>query len=221
MRSPINIKNRTENILNEISGIKDEDFIDSGGNETSFTDYNFDILRQHYAGTDFEAEANSLCDIFSEFHTKNGEIQSLVPLIMKIKELLIGEDNNIISGFEPYDDFIQSFISFIGNGLVSKSASSTDQPIPPLSDVKDLPNMRSAQAKLIELEQYLDSMNLSKRKTWQEYLDAARQKAAVGDDNFDATPELSERDIEYLREQERQKQKRTAKTATLEGLIGE
>lgn len=220
MRSPINIKNRTEIILNEMNGVKDEDFIDSSAQETSFTDYNFDILRQHYAGTDFEAEANSLCDIINEFNNKNGGIHALSPLIVKIKELLLGEDGNITGGFEPYDDFIQNFVAFTGNGMVAKSASSTDQPIPELDDVKELPNMRAAQAKLIELEQYLDSMNLSARGTWQEYLDAARQKAALGDDTFDATPELTNEDMEYLREQERQKQERTAKTAMLQGMLG-
>jgi hypothetical protein len=54
-------------------------------------------------------------------------------------------------------------------------------------------------------------MGLNNEK-WQNYLVEARKRAAVGDDQFNATPEMDNEDIEYLRQKQREEQKRQLMT---------
>lgn len=219
MKNPKIIKKMTEDMLDDMNTIG-EVSIDTTGCQTSCVDQNFDILKQFYAGTDFESEANSLCDVISSFALKNQGVQAIADIARKIQGLLKDESGDFITGFEPYDDFIVRFISMIDNGIVSKAAS-PDVFEPVLEDNKELPNVKRAHAKLIELEQYLEGLSVNKRQKWQDYLNDARQMAAVGSDNFNATPELEQDDMEYINESNRQKQQRSqAKDAILEGFMG-
>lgn len=212
------LKSKTHGLLNRVSG---EDFVDASGQENSVTDYNFDILRQHYAGTDFETEANSLCDVISSFGVKNkNNFDVMKPVIVKIKTCINGEDGNPIPGFEPYNHFVDALISMFEDIELNKA--SPDVMMPSMNEQKEeLPNVKSAQAKLLELEQYLNGMNLQTRQKWMDYMSEARQKAAVGDDTFNANPELAQDDMEFLRESNRQKQQReSAKNSILQSLVG-
>jgi len=215
MKNTLILKNRTVGLLNKMS-VVGEDCIDSTGCETSDTDYNFDILRQHYAGTDFESEANSLCDVVASFNVKNKGVGGLIPIIHGIHEMVRGKE---LPGLEPYEDFIAKIMEMLEESVISKA--SPDPLIPELEDTKELPNVKSAQAKLIELEQYLEGVNLNERQKWKDYLAQARQKAAVGDDDFNPTPEFAPDDMEYMRESGRQKTNRdSAKNSILQGLVG-
>jgi hypothetical protein len=78
------------------------------------------------------------------------------------------------------------------------------------------PNVNNAQAKLLELEQYLQSMGLNTEK-WQAYLAEARRSAAVGDDTFNATPELDRDDMEYLREKQRKERQKNVMQSMMGG----
>jgi hypothetical protein len=212
------LKGRSEGLLNRVNGVGEES-IDSTGEQTSKTDYNFDILRQHYAGTDFEPEANSLCDVLTTFGMKNKGLDSMVPLVVKIKEHIISPEGTPTEGFEPYADFIAKLMEMLEESVMTKA--SPDVMLPVLNEEKELPNVKGAQAKLIELEQYLEGMNLNARQKWKDYLSEARQKAAVGDDQFNPNPELAQDDMEYMRESSRQKQMRdSAKNSILQGLVG-
>lgn len=212
------LKGKTDSLLNRVSG---EDFVDASGQESSVTDHNFDILRQHYAGTDFETEANSLCDVLSSFGLKNKhDFSGMKPIIIKIKTCINGEDGNPVPGFEPYNHFVDAVISMLEDAEMHKA--SPDVMMPSMNEHKEeLPNVKSAQAKLIELEQYLNGMNLQTRQKWKDYISEARQKAAVGDDTFNANPELAQDDMEFLRESNRQKQQReSSKNSILQSLVG-
>lgn len=230
MKSPSVLKNHAREILDNFSSDgNDENEIDATGQESGFTDYNFDILRQHYAGTDFETEANSLCDIMSSIHAKTGDIGQAGPVFIKIRGALKGDDGNIHPGFEPFDDFA-GMVEEMLNQVMRKSNISpgmdapplqTEQPPPELQDMEDLPNIEASQAKLMELEQYVKGMNLDQRQKWKDYLAEARKLAAVGDDSFNAMPELDYEDMAYLKESERQKMNRNSvKNAMLQRLIG-
>ena len=69
---------------------------------------------------------------------------------------------------------------------------------------EDHTKIDEAQAKLVELENYLENMNL-KRQKWDDYISQARKMAAVGDPTFDSTPPLDQSDVEYLNEKNRKK----------------
>ena len=66
------------------------------------------------------------------------------------------------------------------------------------------PDIQAAQAKLKELESYLNAMGLKSVK-WMSYLDEARKQAAVGDSSFDSVPKLDQDDMQYMRERDRKK----------------
>jgi hypothetical protein len=203
---------------------------DATGEESGFTDYNFNILRQHYAGTDFETEANSLCDVLDSLHSKTGDIRKVGPVFMKIRMALKGDDGNLFPGFEPYEDFASKLMDMLEETAVVNKSTITPgmDPLPlktqqhnPSAESHELPNIKSAEAKMLELEQYLQGIGLDKRQKWQDYLAQARQLAAVGDDSFDAKPQLGPEDMVYLREAERQKMTRDSqKNAMLQQLVG-
>jgi hypothetical protein len=223
------LRKHAQEILNHVSFEDGAKSIDATGEESGFTDYNFDILRQHYAGTDFETEANSLCDIISSIHSKTGDFKKSGPVFMKIRMALKGDDGNLFPGFEPYEDFASQLMDMMESEAVNKSNISpgmdplplkTEQPLPK-EEISDLPNVKSAQAKLLELEQYLKGSSLDKRQKWQNYLAEARKLAAVGDDTFNAMPQLDNEDMVYLKESERQKMSRESqKQSLLQGLVG-
>lgn len=215
MKNTLILKNRMTNLLNKMDGGVGEEYVDAGGDETSETDYNFDILRQHYAGTDFESEANSLCDVVSSFSVKNKGVGGLIPIIHGIHDMVSGKE---LPGLEPYEDFISKIMEMLEESVINKA----DVALPPeLETARELPNVKSAQAKMIELEQYLQGVGLSERQKWKDYLAEARQKAAVGDDDFNPTPEFAPDDMEYMRESSRQKTTRdSAKNSILQGLVG-
>ena len=211
------LRKRAGELLDHVTG---EENIDATGQEQEHTDYNFDILRQHYAGTDFENEANSLCDVLSTFSLKNKGSNTLIPVVTSIRGILKGPDGNIFPGFEPYEDFISKLMD-MAESIAKSNVSPGMDPIHTPIDEQALPNVKDSQAKLLELEQYIASMNLEQRQKWKDYLAEARKRAAVGDDSFNAMPELDYEDMAYLKESERQKTNRdAAKQAMLQQMVG-
>lgn len=229
MKNPRVLKKRAVDLLDHMNPeISSEESVDATGDTTSNVDYNFDMLRQHYAGTDFESEANSLCDVMGSIASKSGDIRSAVPVFIKLRMALKGDDGIISSGFEPFDDFASKVEEMLSMtmGKAEDFADGGPSQIPQMDvltqdheELKDLPNVKDAQAKLIELEQYIKGMNLDKRQKWKDYVTEARQLAAVGNADFNATPELDSEDMMYLQESERQKAKRGTPQAILEGLV--
>jgi hypothetical protein len=72
------------------------------------------------------------------------------PIIIKIKTCINGEDGNPVPGFEPYNHFIDAVISMLEDAEMHKA--SPDVMMPSMNEHKEeLPNVKSAQAKLIEL----------------------------------------------------------------------
>jgi hypothetical protein len=227
MKNPKVLKKRAEEILNHVSS--GEEKMDVTGEESGFTDYDFDILRQHYAGTDFETEANSMCDMLNSYHVRGGDIKSAGPVFIRLAGAIMSDDNKIFPGFEPYQDFASRLMDILENVELGKSNITAGMDSLPMqtdqqqtdTDIKELPNIKSAQAKLLELEQYLRGMNLDQRQKWKDYLAGARKSAAVGDDSFNAMPELDYEDMTYLKESERQKMNRDSqKQAMLQQLVG-
>jgi len=90
------------------------------------------------------------------------------------------------------------FISKISKAVLNDIMIKFDDPS------KKPSNVDEAQSKLIELENYLENMNI-KREKWDNYISQARKMAAVGDTGFDPTPKLDQDDIEYLNEKNRKK----------------
>jgi hypothetical protein len=223
------LRKHAQEILDHVSSANGDEAMDVTGKESGFTDYNFDILRQHYAGTDFETEANSLCDILSSIHSKMGDVRKAGPVFMKLRMALKGDDGNLFPGFEPYEDFVSKLMDMMESVAVNKSNITPGMdPVPMQTEqqqtneeMKEMPNIKSAEAKMLELEQYLQGIGLDKRQKWQDYLGQARQLAAVGDDSFDAKPQLGPEDMVYLKESERQKMTRDSqKQAMLQQLVG-
>jgi hypothetical protein len=141
----------------------------------------------------------------------------------------MGDDDKIFPGFEPYQDFASRLMDILESVELGKSNITAGMDPLPMqteqqqtdTDIKELPNIKSAQAKLLELEQYLRGMNLDQRQKWRDYLAGARKSAAVGDDSFNAMPELDYEDMTYLKESERQKMNRDSqKQAMLQQLVG-
>jgi hypothetical protein len=198
-----------------------EDVVDSTGEQVQQTDYNFDILRQHYAGTDFESEANSLCDLISSIHSRTGDAGKAVPVFLKLRMALKGDDGQIHPGFEPFDDFAGMVEQMFQTINKAGYGQETTQP-PQIGEQQDgPPDVKDAQAKLLELENYLQTSGLIKRQKWVDYLESARKQAAVGDDSFEVTPKAGMDDEQYLQESERQKMLREGqKQAILQGLVG-
>jgi len=223
------LKKHAQEILDHVSPVSDDAAIDATGQESGFIDYNFDILRQYYAGTDFENEANTICDLLTTFTMKNKGSSNLPVVINSIRMGLKREDGQLYPEFEPYEDFISRLMSVMEAVAVNKSNITAGMDPVPIQteqqqtneDMKELPNINEAQAKLMELEQYVRGMNLDQRQKWKDYLAEARKLAAVGDDSFNAMPELDPEDMAYLKESERQKMTRgSQKQAMLQQLVG-
>ena len=218
MKNPAVLKKRAMELYEQMNPVG-EDFVDSTGETAQRTDYNFDILRHHYAGTDFETEANSLCDVLQSIGMRGGDMNMMGPVVTKIRTTLKGDDGTILRGLEPYDDFIGQLLDTIQ--ILSKAGNSPEPTQPGISGDDSPPNVKNAQAKLLELENYLQNSGLIKREKWNKYLEQARRAASVGDDSFTATPEMSQDDIAFLKESERQKMLRMGqKQAILQGLVG-
>jgi hypothetical protein len=216
---------KANEILEHVSG---NEAVDATGQESGFTDYNFDMLRHHYAGTDFETESNSLCDLLQSIHLKTGDVRRAGPVFIKLRMALKGDDGNLFPGFEPYEDFASRLMDMMEANVVTKSnvtPGMDPQPLlteqPPYEQNPEIPNIKDAEAKLLELEQYLAGTGLDKRQKWQDYLGEARKLAAVGDDSFDALPKQDPEDMAYLKESERQKMTRESqKNSRLMNLVG-
>jgi hypothetical protein len=179
----------------ELDSAVGESVLDASGPTTEEVDYNFDLLRKKYDGTDFEREAHCMCDLMGMFSTG---CKSAFPTVLgKISEMLHSD----IMG--DTDENLAKYVRF-----VEDAQALLDEVHSHHSIVKAIPSdVDTAQAKLMELENYIKTTGLQREK-WNRYLDNARKMAMVGDSSFDAAPELGQDDMEYIRERDRKQQKK-------------
>lgn len=185
---------------------------DATGDEQSKVDYNFDILKEPFIGTDFEEDAGMLCNVAKGFNSRAGSdhLKSMVVVLRNAFDDGYGNAPEV----EHYVKFLTGLDGML-NGI-NKAIAASSPPVPSFDQnmatpnlVQDVPkpNFSNAQAKLLELEKYKESLGIDNEK-WNKYLDEARRKAAIGSDDFTPTPELDMEDMNDLREKARAEQKK-------------
>ena len=200
------LKKQLNSIMRKLD---DCDCQDASGNEQSKVDYNFDILKAPFQGTDFEEDAGMLCGVVKGLHMRAGPEQ------LKDIVLLLGNAFNDGRAMTPGMDNYTKFLGGLDGMLnqIHKAASTVPSPAfdqnmdtPPM-DVKPTPQIGNAHAKLMEFEKYKDSIGMDNEK-WERLADEYRRMAAIGNDDFNPTPEMDAEDMNYLREKNRAEQKK-------------
>ena len=207
-------------IKREIAEIMKDDtipMVDTTDAEKEVEDTDFSILKEPFRGTDFEDEAGCLCNIVKAFTGRmNDDNNSLYQVIDALQPIMEKMEDIPEAPHMPYKEFHTNLRNLLDGNFDIQKAFNSEFPIETPSVPKKEPeaNVGNAQAKLLELERYLQSMGLNNDK-WESYKAKARQMAAVGDDTFNAVPELDRDDMEYLREKNRKQMKQQQGQAIL------